>query len=408
MRLFNAGAGVLCRCTMYVCLLALSGCLGGDSADALDDWEASDTWSIDPIPAVVLGTEQSGAPLHRIAGAARLSDGRFAIADGGTAARLLVFSSSGVFEQVIGPTGDAPGEFRWISHLTASPEDSLFVFDRTLQRLTAYSPTQQVARVTTFVPPRDGASGGGAIRVSRLADGKWVGQGMESMVQASPGTFGQDTVSVGLMDSSLSEYSLIALVPGLLTTSTMQMGRMQPMVPAFTPQALFATWGRCVFLSSTEDRRISVYGSDGRLVNSFDGPGEPREVTELHLAERVEAHLERFPDADREWYEQLFKSTKHTSHLPFYSSLVVDEWGHIWLQEYTPPYGLGTRWHILSQEGELLSSMAMPYELRVFSISEEGVLGRTADENEVETVHLLPFSTPPLAPAPVLPACSRP
>jgi hypothetical protein len=244
------------------------------------------------------------------------------------------------------------------------------------------------------------------IRVFRLENNAWIGRGMESMIQASPGTIAQDTVAVGLMDGGLNGYSSLTLLPGLLTTSTVNLGRLQPMVPAFTPQALSATWGRCVFVSYTEEPTISVYASDGRLITAFDGPGTLRPVTQRHLEERIEAHLERYPDADRRWYEQLFNETEHTTHLPFYSSLVLDEWGHLWLQEYSPPYGFGSRWHVISQAGEWMADVVMPNDLRVFSISEGGVLGRHTVEHGVELVELLPFSRYPSEPAPVLAACA--
>jgi hypothetical protein len=142
------------------------------------------------------------------------------------------------------------------------------------------------------------------------------------------------------------------------------------------------------------------------LVTAFDGPGTRRPVTQRHLEERIEAHLERFPDADRRWYEQLFNETEHTTHLPLYSSLVLDKWGHLWLQEYSPPYGFGSRWHVVSQAGEWMADVVMPYDLRVFSISEEGILARHTVEHGVALVELLPLSRFPSEPAPVLAACA--
>lgn len=387
------------------CILVIGGCLPADSKTSSASVGEGE-WQIDSMPSVVVGTEASGVLFYRVSRAVRFADGRIAVADGQTSSRISLFSPEGIFEKEIGSTGAGPGEFQWVSHMSVGPEDSLYVFDRGLQRFTVFSPGRRVARIAPFRPPAKGSSRGGLIRVYRLEDGAWVGQGMESMIQAPPGTIAQDTVAVGLMDGTLNGYSTLTLLPGLLTTSTVNLGRLQPMVPAFTPQALSATWGRCVFVSYTEEPTISVYASDGRLVTAFDGPGTRRPVTQRHLEERIEAHLERYPDADRRWYEQLFNETEHTTHLPLYSSLVLDEWGHLWLQEYSPPYGPGSRWHVLSQDGEWMADVVMPYDLRVFSISEGGVLGRHTVEHGVELVELLPFSRFPSEPAPVLAACA--
>lgn len=242
------------------------------------------------------------------------------------------------------------------------------------------------------------------MRVFRLANDAWAGQGAEQMLPADPGTFAQDTVAVGLMDGALGGYEAVTLLPGFFTTSTVHLGQQSPMVPAFTPQSFAAAWGRCVFVSYTEDPTISVYASDGTLVTAFDGPGTRRPVTPVHLDERVEATLEAFPG--RTQWEELFRKTAHTTHLPFYGALVLDEWGHLWLQEYSPPYGFGSRWHVLSQAGGWLADVDMPHDLRVFSISEAGVLGQRTVDYGVQLVQLLPLSRIPSEPAPVLEACA--
>jgi hypothetical protein len=363
-------------------------------------------WEVDSVPSVVVGTEASGMLFSRPSWAVRFSDGRIAVADGGTSSRVSLFSPQGVFEEEVGRTGQGPGEFQWVTHMTRGPEDSLYVYDRSLQRLTAFSRSRDPARIAHFLPPSDGSARGGLNRVFRLENDVWAGQGMESMVAAPPGTLAQDTVAVGLMDADLTEYSRLALVPGLMTTTTVHVGGARPMIPAFTPQALTATWGRCVFVTYTGSPKISVYASDGSLVTTFDGPGTRRPVTRRLLDERLEAHLERFPDADPRWYESLFKETAHTTHLPFYSSMLLDQRGHLWLQEYSPPYGFGTRWSVLTQAGDFMAHVGVPHDLMVYSISEAGVLGRRRTESGVEVVEVLPLSRSPSEPPPTLSECA--
>jgi hypothetical protein len=391
------------------CMLVVGGCGQTDSeTETASASFAGGEWQVDSVPAVVVGTEASGVLFDVVSWGVRFADGRIAVADGRTSSRISLFSPEGVFEREIGRTGQGPGEFIWIFHMSLGPEDSLYVFDRNQQRLTVFSPDRELARVVPFRPPPDGSSRGGLMRVFRLENDTWVGQGAESMLPANPGTFAQDTVVVGLMDGNLDEYTAVTLLPGHLTTSTVEAGQLRPMVPAFTPQSLAAAWGGCVFVSYTEDPTISVYASDGTLVTAFDGPGTRRPVTRRHLDERIEAHLEPRPRADRSRYERLFNSTAHTTHLPFYGALLLDQWGHLWLQEYSPPYGSGSRWHVLSQAGEWLADVDMPHDLRVFSISEAGVLGQRTVDHGVQLVELLPLSRIPSERAPVLEACAPP
>ncbi len=389
------------------CMLVIAGCQPTESATETGSAPiAGGQWQIDAVPSVVAGTEASGVLFNNVSGAVRFADGRIAVADGLISSRISLFTSEGFFEREVGRTGQGPGEFSWIFHVSLGPWDSLYVFDRNQQRLTVFSPDLELARVVPFRPPPDGSSRGGLMRVFRLENDTWVGHGAESMLQANPGTFAQDTVVVGLMDGNLDEYTVVTLLPGFLTTSTVDAGQLRPMVPAFTPQSLAATWGGCVFVSYTENPTISVYTSDGTLLKAFDGPGTRRPVTRAHLDERIEAYLEAFPRADRSWYERLFNKTAHTTHLPFYGALLLDQWGHLWLQEYSPPYGFGSRWHVLSQAGEWLADVVMPHDLRVFSISEAGVLGQRTVEYGVQLVELLPLSRIPSEPAPVLEACA--
>lgn len=387
------------------CMLVAGGCEPTDPAtETASPSFAGGEWQIDSVPSVVVGTEASGVLFNVVSGGVWFADGRIAVVDGGASSRISLFSPEGIFEREIGRTGQGPGEFAFISHMSLGPGDSLYVFDRFQQRLTVFSPDREMARVVPFRPPPDGSSRGGLMRVFRLENDTWVGHGSESMLPADPGTFAQDTVVVGLMDGNLGEYTAVTLLPGHLTTSTMNSGQLQPMVPAFTPQSLSAAWGGCVFVSYTEDPTISVYASDGTLVTAFEGPGTRRPVTPVHLDERVEATLEAFPG--RTQWEELFRKTAHTTHLPFYGALLVDQWGHLWLQEYSPPDGFGSRWHVLSQAGEWLADVVMPHDLRVFSISEAGVLGQHTVEYGVQLVALLPLSRTPSEPALVLEACA--
>ncbi len=390
-------------------MLVVGGCEPADPASEPTGAPiAGGEWQIDSVASVVVGTEASGVLFDAVSGAVRFADGRVAVADGRTSSRISLFTPEGNFEREIGRTGQGPGEFTWIFHMSLGPQDSLHVFDRGQQRLTVFSPDRELARVVPFRPPPDGSSRGGLMRVFRLENDAWVGHGAESMLPANPGTFAQDTVVVGLMDGNLDAYTAVTMLPGHLTTSTVDAGQLRPMVPAFTPQSISAAWGRCVFVSYTEDPTISVYASDGSLVTAFDGPGTRRPVTRRHLDERIEAYLEAFPRADRSWYERLFDDTAHTTHLPFYAALLLDEWGHLWLQEYAPPFGFGGRWHVLSQAGEWLADVVMPHDLRVFSISESGVLGQQTVDHGVQLLELFPLSRRPSEPAPVLEACAPP
>lgn len=365
-------------------------------------------WRLDSVPAVVMGTEKSGLPFSNVASAVRLSDGRFVVADGGLSSIIAVFSSDGQLVRQVGRTGDGPGEFRWITSLDVGAEDSVFVFDQALQRLTVLAPDGSARRTVPFRVTRGGRGKGGLSVVTRLAGGTWVGRGAEPMVQGPVGKLVRDTVEVSLFDGELTFLGTVALVPGRMTTTTMLDGRPVFRVPAFTPEALTATWGNCVFVSGGEQPVVMVYRSDGRLVATISGPGAPRPVSRAHLQTRLDSDLLEYGREREASLRTLIFSEAHPKHLPHFHRIVLDHRGNIWLQEYAPPWGESRRWYVLSQRGEVLATVLTPRSMTVFSIAEEGMLARTMGGHGEHLVEWIPFLSRPSAVPPPLPQCVGP
>jgi hypothetical protein len=158
-------------------------------------------------------------------------------------------------------------------------------------------------------------------------------------------------------------------------------------------------------MSSAETPRIVVYASDGSRVAEFDGPGTLRPVSPQHLDARLEWLVKRANEGHEEATRRIHENAVHTDHLPYYHALVVDPWGHLWLQEYEPPWGPGPRWYVLSQAGQHLADIVMPKELTVHAISEDDILAGTVGEYDEERIEVLPWITKPSRAASPLPQC---
>lgn len=364
-------------------------------------------WLIAADPVAVVGTELSGRPLSTVGSGVRLSDGRIVIADGGLNSRLSVFSPNGEYMEQIGRGGEGPGEYKWISSLQVGPEDSLIVYDASLQRLSIFTSQGEFQRSVNFrMTP--GVGSDGLLSVRRLTDGVWVGRGVESVRPGPVKMIVRDTVVLGLLDRTLTNLRSLDRIPGRMTTSTLLMGRPVAHLPSFTPAVVTATWGQCVFASSAETATISVYDAEATLVARFDGPGSRRRVTREHVALRLRDRIESFPDANPRSWERLLSEEARPEYLPYYHRIIVDDRGLLWLQEYAPPDGIGTRFFVVTQTGEFLSEVEMPHRLRALAIGEAGVLARRVVEYGVEVVELLPFSRRPRAVPPPLAACVVP
>lgn len=66
-------------------------------------------------------------------------------------AEIKVFDRTGRFVHTIGRRGEGPGEFESARHVLVGPEDSLFVFDQRLARMTVFDPSWELARTAPFL-----------------------------------------------------------------------------------------------------------------------------------------------------------------------------------------------------------------------------------------------------------------
>lgn len=118
-------------------------------------------WHVGGSPAIQIGVVEgdSAYQFHRIAFAARLSDGRFVVANGGTN-EIRWFGPGGAFRSKVGRQGQGPAEFGAIANVLLSPTDTLIVADPRNQRLTWIAPSETIVReeVTT-------ALGSGAVTI---------------------------------------------------------------------------------------------------------------------------------------------------------------------------------------------------------------------------------------------------
>ena len=395
----TSGRRTACVAASLCCPLVA--CAGDSEASG----SSTTAWQVAAEPAVAIGTE---VPLHRVFSAVRGSGGEFVVGEGWWSdSRLLAFSPEGEHLGILARPGQGPGELQWLHSLQLGPNDSLIAFDAGLQRLTVFGPDREELRTQSFRPRIGVADGGQLAVVRRLSDSAWVGIELETPIWGEPPEILRDTVAVLLLDAELEPVERLGGVPGAMSTTYLrQDGRRVLTSPAFSPFVRSATWGRCVLLSAQDDPSVSIYSADGDLVHRFDGPGSPRAVAQEHLDTRLEADLREAPPEHESDVRHMHRVLPRLTHLPYYHQMIVDDWGHVWLQEYEPPRGLGSRWFVVSQSGEPLARVVMPKPITVYSIGDGGVLGLTRGDLDEELVELLPLRRRPADVAGPLPACA--
>jgi hypothetical protein len=85
---------------------------------------------------------------------------------------ILRYDSSGVLTQIIGRSGEGPGEFLAASQLAIVPGDTLLVADDFARRMSLFAPDGEFARQFTLHASVTGST------VTRLADGRFITGGV--------------------------------------------------------------------------------------------------------------------------------------------------------------------------------------------------------------------------------------
>jgi len=114
-------------------------------------------------PAAVIGAGASEEnQLYRVRGAARLSNGRLVVLNGG-ANEVRFYSGSGEFLESFGRSGEGPGEFQAIDHMAVLPGDTIWVADFRPLTYEVFDPSGSWVRHVRLTPPVGSSPSGAGV-----------------------------------------------------------------------------------------------------------------------------------------------------------------------------------------------------------------------------------------------------
>jgi hypothetical protein len=358
----------------------------------------TDTVIVRTDPSVQIGSSAgSEYELFRVSGAVRLSDGRIVVANGGTS-ELRWYSPQGVHLMSSGRSGAGPGEFQFIARLIRLPGDSVLVVDGRLRRYSIVSPDGEFVR-TVRVEGRMDAP----LPIARLNDGTILmapGTALALGAQGPPRVERIPLEVVAFTEGS-SEPDVLAIFLGLELSigpsgGTAQDGSM-PIGRGPRP------FGRNTFVAGdangwvagdNDEPRFEVRSPAGEVIAIARWPQQARPVTPLDLAADRAPNLERLADpvARSRMVEAWAQHPEPPETMPPYSSLLLDELGNVWVQDYSPSFEpASNRFRIFDRAGTWLGIAIGPAGVRVLAIGNGWMLGLHRDEFEVETIVLHEF-----------------
>jgi len=147
-----------------------------------------------------------------------------------------------------------------------------------------------------------------------------------------------------------------------------------------------AVSGPGFYYGSSDKWEIEYRNKRGDLerILRLDQPNLP--VTQEDIDRYISDRLARARPERRQIQETMFKDMPFPDLMPAYGDFRVDADGHLWVGEYRKPGDDQPRWQVFDPGGALLGTVKTPPRFRIFEIGSDYVLGRWADDMDVEHV----------------------
>ncbi len=349
-------------------------------------WHDDAAWRFSETPVIDIGTVEGDShyQLYLVYSAVRLSDGRVVIGNAGSF-ELRFFDNEGRYLLSVGREGEGPGEFRFPNRVWSAENDSVFVWDGFLNRLSVFSQSGDFVRSVRFSV----VSGRGRPNVvGRFSDGSMLTVGSSRNLDPSvPGIVLYGAVSLSRYHANGTFANAIAQLPDGDRWVLAAGGRRSfPYLP-FAAQPSWAVDRDRVYLGAGRAFEIEVRDGGGRLTRMVRVVGQERQVTDAGRAQFRESLLASVPNPnERRRQERFLSEVPFPETLPAYRGLLVDSEGFLWVEEYRLPDASHTTWHVFNPTGEWLGSLHPPNGLRVLQVGRDYVLGWYRDELDVQHV----------------------
>jgi hypothetical protein len=348
-------------------------------------------WSVEERPALEIGTGEGEDALYRVTSAARLPDGRIAVANAGTQ-QVKLFGADGGHLASLGRRGGGPGEFQ-VPMWVGSHADSILVWDAALERLTVFDDSGKLARTTPFpalggsFPSVVGTFADGSLLLASGTDqdaarqeGAW--RGSTRLVRISPAGRVIDTLATV---PSQERYSY---------RSGDGMGQVVEDLP-FGRRTVMAVTHEGVVLGTGEEYRLRLIDTAGTERDLVQAPWTPRPVSPKDIDEYWSRMVTVGARSDPGEAEAQRTRIPYPKTLPPYEALLVDAQGALWIKDAQAPEGWDDpdTWRIYSADGAPLGTIELPARVRPRAIGTDWLLCTSVDPvTQRETVRLYRYT----------------
>lgn len=357
-------------------------------------WAAAMNPRLAPAPDLVIGDRDGERyELHRVRGAARLSDGRIVVMDGSTN-QLRFFDSTGTFIKQVGRSGDGPGEFREVGSMQLLAGDTIAVIDR--ERVSFFTGAGTfITSLSSRSPP---------IKLSERFVGNVDVIGLDARLM---GVFGNPEPRT--KGNRWIHHSQMVLVDRT-NAITVDFGKLPVMEVEMEERYARSVWLGPVFAFAHDTDKLYVgfgnefsiksYSLDGQLRTIIRRPWAPHRITPAEIDLYVTEWGKRWiktTGAAAEAERKDLRDDPYATFLPAYSQLMVDRAHRLWAREpnvidaavagqLTDMALAPSRWTVFDDRGRLLGAVTLPAFFRPTDIGLDYVIGVAVDDDGVQTV----------------------
>lgn len=361
----------------------------------------------DDTPGLVLSVEPvlevgavEGPPeeqLDQVAGVARLSDGRVAVANGATE-EIRFYGADGRFLLAAGRSGQGPGEFGRVEGLWRLPGDTLAAFDGQLRRISLFSPAGgflrsvivpspvagEFPRVTgafadgTFLLETSKGVGGDAREGTRRDSVHLFRVGADGAVRDSLGAFPSNDVHVSTGGSGGNVWRTVSWLP---------LGR----------RSTFAARGDRLVVALADAWELEVRSPGGALRRLVRRTVARSPLTRADIESELERSAAQIRERDSAFairYLENMAKAEWPAYWPAYGRVVAAADGSLWVEAPGADERQPVRWEVIAADGRWLGPVTTPARFRPMDVGADHVAGLWHDDLDVTYLRVYRLERP--------------